>query len=93
MPVIESVTMYLPKTHLLMLLRSVFCVSSLPGGALRSIHLHIIVPFAIDGFLLPCLQYARDHILALNLDVDRVMFSENPGESFQTEARRRTAVY
>ncbi|KAM5543090.1 hypothetical protein V8D89_003474 [Ganoderma adspersum] len=77
-PVIESVTMYFPRVHLLVLLRSVLCVSSLPYGALRSIHLHIIVPFAVHGFLLPCLQYARDHILALNLEVDRVMFSENP---------------
>ena len=80
-PVVESVALVdVPGMSLLKLLQSVLCMSSLDDGALTSMDISIAKPSAVSIFLLPCLEYARNHILALDLDVHRRMFQEHPGE-------------
>ncbi|KAM5543091.1 hypothetical protein V8D89_003475 [Ganoderma adspersum] len=77
-PVVESVALADVPTYLLELLQSVLCMSSLDDGALTSMDISIAKPCGVSTFLLPCLEYARNHIIALDLDVHQRMFEEYP---------------
>ncbi|PIL33608.1 hypothetical protein GSI_04231 [Ganoderma sinense ZZ0214-1] len=77
-PVVESVVVTSAPMYLNVLLQAALCASSLADGALTEIQVTLASPSGVTAFLLPCLEYARDHVILLALDVDRRMFRKYP---------------
>ncbi len=78
-PLIESVVLDSMHCASPTLLRSALSASSLPAGTLTAVRLKITRQTDLEGFLLPCLRGARDHLRKLHLDLDRRLLLVVPG--------------
>ena len=92
-PLIESVVLDTMHCDSPTVLQSVLAASSLPAGTLTAVRLKITRQTDLGGFLLPCLQGARDNLRKLHLDLDRRLLAIAPGKCFDLCSLERSVTY
>ncbi|PIL33609.1 hypothetical protein GSI_04232 [Ganoderma sinense ZZ0214-1] len=78
-PLVESVVLDTMHNDSPSILQSALSMSSLPAGSLTAVRLKITRQTDLEGFLIPCLHGARDHLRTLHLDLDRRLLAAAPG--------------